>query len=134
MSQIKLVSLASHPTYDALSTLNLNRDPCWQVSTTSYELLGYKTLNTLYSHHQIGFPFFFLEHCLIDLIIRALSQLTFNLRLFLPCLYHFVLTFASYVPPLSTFDFRPMIGCSTNLTSQLRDISRHLNTSPYSNL
>jgi len=37
MYQIKLVSLASHPTYDVPSTLDLNHDPGWQVSTTSYE-------------------------------------------------------------------------------------------------
>ena len=61
MSQIKLVSLASHPTYDVPSTLGLNRGPGWQVSTTSYELPRYKTLKTLYSHHQISFPFFFLR-------------------------------------------------------------------------
>ena len=30
MSQIKLVSLASHPRYDVPSTLNLNRGPCCQ--------------------------------------------------------------------------------------------------------
>jgi len=56
MSQLKLVSLASHSHYDVPSTLDLNRGPCWQISTTSYELPRYKTLKKLYSHHQIGLP------------------------------------------------------------------------------
>jgi len=38
------------------SRFPVNRGPCWQISTTSYELPRYKTLNTLYSHHQIGLP------------------------------------------------------------------------------
>ena len=77
-----------------------------------------------YSYHAIGFPPF-LEHCLVNLFLRALPQLYLLLEI-LTSLY---LPFWFSLNPISFTTFhsnlRPMLGCNTNLTSQLCCTSMH---------